>query len=203
MATSTAMAMATSTSAASGDMSSMSMSMSEMAMTFFEAFQTPLYSDAWTPTSPGQYAGTCIFLIVLGSILRLLLALKPVLEDRFWRNYPAYESDKQALASHHAESVEPGQAGSVIRKDIVGRWKGWRAGAAAARATYEVIVGGIGYLLWAPPSNLHARNLANNLSRMLAVMTMNVGYFLSVLSGVWLGTFLLGGLAGGSPAIHC
>ncbi|KAI3546520.1 ctr copper transporter [Colletotrichum lupini] len=185
MATSTAMAMATSTSAASGDMSSMSMSMSEMAMTFFEAFQTPLYSDAWTPTSPGQYAGTCIFLIVLGSILRLLLALKPVLEDRFWRNYPVYESDKQALTSHHAESVEPGQAGSVIRKDIVGRWKGWRAGAAAARATYEVIVGGIGYLL------------------MLAVMTMNVGYFLSVLSGVWLGTFLLGGLAGGSPAIHC
>ncbi|KAF4774225.1 ctr copper transporter [Colletotrichum scovillei] len=185
MATSTAMAMATSTSAASGDMSSMSMSMSEMAMTFFEAFQTPLYSDAWTPTSPGQYAGTCIFLIVLGSILRLLLALKPVLEDRFWRNYPAYESDKQALTSHHAESIEPGQAGSVIRKDIVGRWKGWRAGAAAARATYEVIVGGIGYLL------------------MLAVMTMNVGYFLSVLSGVWLGTFLLGGLAGGSPAIHC
>jgi hypothetical protein len=30
---------------------------------------------------------------------------------------------------------------------------------------------------------------------MIAVMTMNTGYFLSVLAGVFLGTFLLGGLA--------
>lgn len=27
---------------------------------------------------------------------------------------------------------------------------------------------------------------------MLAVMTMNVGYFLSVLAGIWIGTLLLG-----------
>jgi len=27
---------------------------------------------------------------------------------------------------------------------------------------------------------------------MLAVMTMNVGYFLSVLAGIWVGTLLLG-----------
>ncbi len=30
---------------------------------------------------------------------------------------------------------------------------------------------------------------------MLAVMTMNTGYFLSVLGGIFLGTFLLGNLA--------
>lgn len=30
---------------------------------------------------------------------------------------------------------------------------------------------------------------------MLAVMTFNVGYFLSVLAGIWLGTFILGGAA--------
>ena len=29
---------------------------------------------------------------------------------------------------------------------------------------------------------------------MLAVMTMNVGYFLSVLGGVFLGSFVLGGM---------
>jgi copper transporter 1 len=29
---------------------------------------------------------------------------------------------------------------------------------------------------------------------MLAVMTMNVGYFMSVLGGVFLGSFVLGGL---------
>lgn len=38
---------------------------------------------------------------------------------------------------------------------------------------------------------------------MLAVMTMNVGYFLSVLGGVWLGTFLLGDLASDNQPSHC
>ncbi|GKT52461.1 uncharacterized protein ColSpa_12642 [Colletotrichum spaethianum] len=185
-ATTTAMAMASSTSTASGDMSSdsMSMSMADMAMTFFEAVQTPLYSDAWTPGNASQYAGTCIFLIILASILRLLLAVKPILEERFWRNLPTYNIGKDTESSPYAESVEPGKAGVLVRKDIVVRWKGWRVGAAAARATYEVIVGGIGYLL------------------MLAVMTMNVGYFLSVLGGIWLGTFFIGGLASNSPAGH-
>ncbi|WQF80707.1 Putative Ctr copper transporter [Colletotrichum destructivum] len=187
-ATTTAMAMATSTTAASGDMSSgsMSMSMADMAMTFFEAVRTPLYSDAWTPGNEGQYAGTCVFLIVLAAILRLLLAVKPVLEDRFWRNLATFDdAAKDVEDAHSTDGVEPGKSAGVLRRDIAGRWRGWRAGAAAARATYEVIVGGIGYLL------------------MLAVMTMNLGYFLSVLGGIWLGTFFIGGLASNSPTIHC
>ncbi|KAF6816109.1 ctr copper transporter [Colletotrichum sojae] len=185
-ATSTAMAMATSTSMASSDMSSMSMSMSDMAMTFFESFQTPMFSTAWTPSSQGAYAGTCIFLIALASILRLLVALKPILENRFWQNNSNYESDKQRLTSHQVGGeIDPGMGPVVVRRDFVGRWRGWRAGATAARATYEVVIGGIGYLL------------------MIAVMTMNVGYFLSVLAGIWLGTFLLGGLAGSSVMVDC
>lgn len=149
-ATTTAMAMAASTTAASGDMSSgsMSMSMADMAMTFFEAVRTPLYSDAWTPGNEGQYAGTCVFLIVLAAILRLLLAVKPVLEDRFWRNLATFDAAaKDVEDAHSTDGVEPGKAAGVLRRDIAGRWRGWRAGAAAARATYEVIVGGIGYLL--------------------------------------------------------
>ena len=35
---------------------------------------------------------------------------------------------------------------------------------------------------------------------MLAVMTMNVGYFLSVLGGTFLGSFILGGRTG--PTAH-
>lgn len=38
--------------------------------------------------------------------------------------------------------------------------------------------------------------------RMLAVMTMNVGYFLSVLAGVWLGTFIMGSVASDSAGQH-
>lgn len=40
-------------------------------------------------------------------------------------------------------------------------------------------------------------------NRMLAVMTMNVGYFMSVLAGVWLGTFILGSVAADSRWMHC
>ncbi|KAK1973838.1 low affinity copper transporter [Colletotrichum cereale] len=155
-----------------------------MAMAFFQAIQTPLYSNAWTPGDEGQYAGTCIFLIMLGSILRMLLAVKPVLEERLWRNPPTHAT-KDAESVDYTESAKPGRTGVALGRDLVQRWKGWRAGPAAARATYEVIVGGIGYLL------------------MLAVMAMNVGYFLSVLAGIWLGTFFIGGLASNTPAIHC
>lgn len=38
---------------------------------------------------------------------------------------------------------------------------------------------------------------------MLGVMTMNVGYFLSVLAGIWLGTFILGGAAADNQWAHC
>lgn len=51
-------------------------------MVFTTAHNTPLYSKAWTPTSTGAYAGTCIFLIVLAIISRLLQAWRHTLEQR-------------------------------------------------------------------------------------------------------------------------
>lgn len=50
-----------------------------------------------------------------------------------------------------------------------------------------------------PPSQSHAQMTDAALS-MLAVMTMNVGYFLSVLGGVFLGSFLVGRWTG--AAVH-
>jgi hypothetical protein len=39
---------------------------------------------------------------------------------------------------------------------------------------------------------------------MLAVMTMNVGYFLSVLAGIWVGTLLLGAVTPATDGLqHC
>lgn len=38
---------------------------------------------------------------------------------------------------------------------------------------------------------------------MVAVMTMNVGYFMSVLAGTWLGTFVMGDLAYDDRWSHC
>ncbi|KAF4879913.1 hypothetical protein CGCSCA1_v000800 [Colletotrichum siamense] len=53
------------------------------------------------------------------------------------------------------------------------------------RAVYEVVIALLGYLL------------------MLAVMSMNVGYFVSILVGVFLGTLGLGGIARDSTFDHC
>jgi hypothetical protein len=38
---------------------------------------------------------------------------------------------------------------------------------------------------------------------MIAVMTMNVGYFMSVLGGIWLGTFIMGSVAAQTEWMHC
>ena len=59
-----------------------SMSMG-MQMTFINSHSTPLYSNSWTPSSKGAYAGTCLFLIVLAVVLRSLLAFRSVLEQKW------------------------------------------------------------------------------------------------------------------------
>ncbi|KAH7410354.1 Ctr copper transporter [Phaeosphaeria sp. MPI-PUGE-AT-0046c] len=130
-----------------------------MAMTFFTSTTTPLYSTSWTPTTTGQYAGTCIFLITLAAIFRALLAVRlnliPILaafgRQRAGRNmYPFAETSKVAAP------------------------RPWRADEAVTLGFMDVVLGGIGYLL------------------MIAVMTMNVGYFLSVLGGIFIGSLIFG-----------
>ncbi|KAF1940216.1 hypothetical protein EJ02DRAFT_445664 [Clathrospora elynae] len=50
----------------------------------------------------------------------------------------------------------------------------WRASEAVITASMDVVIAGVGYLL------------------MIAVMTMNVGYLLSVLAGVFVGSMVFG-----------
>ncbi|KAG9251871.1 Ctr copper transporter [Emericellopsis atlantica] len=156
--------------------------MSGMSMTFFLSSRTPLFSTQWTPTTDGQYAGICIFLIVLAVLLRVLLALRRILETQLWRRTAAATSEALAKSDVDDEKIrllagQPRQSLAIVKRDVQRKWSGWRVSVATARATYELCIAGIGYLL------------------MLAVMTMNLGYFLSVLSGIWLGTFVLGGLS--------
>ena len=54
-----------------------------MIMTFQTQRATALYAAAWTPRSPAAYAGTCIFLIALAAIWRLLHAAGHQLERRW------------------------------------------------------------------------------------------------------------------------
>lgn len=161
--TSTDMAMPTSTGMSGhGDHSSGSsdggMAMTGgMTMVFFTSSDTPLFSERWTPANQGQYAGTCIFLITLGLILRVLLALRPILEKRFWGPTAGVGAAAASLKKSTSEEEndeegrllarQQGQALAVVGRDIRRGWAGWRVGAAASRATYEMVIAGVGYLL--------------------------------------------------------
>ncbi|TVY91021.1 hypothetical protein LAWI1_G003248 [Lachnellula willkommii] len=163
------------------------MSMSMMSMTFFTSTVTPVYSAMWTPTSTGQYAGTCIFLIILATIFRGLLAIKAWKETawmdaEFNRRYVTVagkESQAKRISSDSdSKRMYLSENGVeedvfVVKKRTMGT-RPWRITTDPVRAVMDTVIAGVGYLL------------------MLAVMTMNVGYFLSILGGTFLGSLALG-----------
>ncbi|KAI1804944.1 Ctr copper transporter family-domain-containing protein [Daldinia bambusicola] len=155
-----------------GDSPSILMTSAEMAMVFFQSVTTPLYSSAWTPQGQGSYAGTCIFLIVLSVLHRILIAFRSIVFDsnpRLHRHKPLVSSDSDDYPGSKPDL-------EVIGGQFRNQWNShpFKVATETFRALLEVVIGGVGYLL------------------MLAVMTMNVGYFLSVLGGIFLGTFVAG-----------
>lgn len=144
------------------DMSDMDSSSSSMNMVFTTTTTTPLYSPTWTPSSAGAYAGTCIFLVVLAVLGRLLLALKGVQEAR-WRDRDARRryvsvAGKASLAERvasadDASSVMALSANGVEEKVVVVERKGpaarpWRFSVDPVRAVLDTVIVGIGYLLY-------------------------------------------------------
>ncbi|KAF2866941.1 Ctr copper transporter [Massariosphaeria phaeospora] len=127
-------------------------------MTFFTSTTTPLFTMTWTPTSTGQYAGTCIFLIVFAAIFRALLAIRFNIDELMASIKRGRGDDQMPLYTGEAKRAR----------------RPWRANEAAMLGAMDVLVGAVSYLL------------------MIAVMTMNVGYFLSVLAGIFVGSMAFG-----------
>jgi copper transporter 1 len=131
------------------------MDMDGMSMVFMTSTTTPLFSSHWTPATLGQYAGTCIFLIVLAFIFRFLLAWKHVQEHTWARRNT--ELNRLTIATTTTPSIgdsmdeKEAQTQQVVtEKTVVAEgWGGrpWRFSTDLARAAMTTMITGVGYLL--------------------------------------------------------
>lgn len=144
------------------------MSMS-MSMAFTTDHSTPLYSNGWTPTTTGAYAGTCIFLAVLAIIARCLQAWRHSLEANWQKKTlnPRWMSvaNKDAASEGNSESSKTqeknddavlsvqgindkarGGKGRLGKKSCGGSVP-WRLSVDLPRACIFTVQAGVGYLL--------------------------------------------------------
>ncbi|KAK4163825.1 Ctr copper transporter [Cladorrhinum sp. PSN259] len=150
--------------------------------------QEPLFFPFWTPTNTAQYLATCVFLILLAAITRLLLAAM-----QFWRlsSSSSHNHGYQKANLLGDQEPQPGddEGDTLIPSPLPTKTRHQRQNTKRIPPTLsrivffailETIIVTLGYLL------------------MIAVMTMNIGYFCSVLAGAFLGTLVTGG--GGSSS---
>jgi Ctr copper transporter family len=142
----------------SGNSSTMSMSM--MSMTFYTSTMTPLYSASWQPTTTAGYAGTCIFLIALATLIRGLLALKAWKETawfdaEFNRRYivVAGKPSKTERISQDSDSKRMILTENGVEEEVMVVKKRshdvrpWRITVDPLRAVIDTIIAGVAYLL--------------------------------------------------------
>lgn len=136
------------------------MSMSSMMMVFFTSTETPLYSSTWMPANVGQYAGTCIFIIILAVLLRLLLAIKTWketawLDAEFNRRFVVVagkpnksESIQQDPDSKRMLLTQNGVEEEVFVVQKTGHGvRPWRITTDPLRAVLDTLIAGVSYLL--------------------------------------------------------
>jgi hypothetical protein len=134
------------------------------ASAFQNTIMTTLFSNDWTTTNTGAYAGTCIFLIVLAVVARLLVALKARMEVR-WESQAVKRrfvavNGKGPLAERISGDRESKQL--VLSENGVEEHvfvvenrtqttRPWRFSVDPVRALLDTVIVGIGYLLLVPP----------------------------------------------------
>ena len=147
-------------SSSSSSTSAAAPSMSAMNSVLYTSISTPLYSSTWMPTTAGAYAGTCIFLILLAAISRLLFAGKHILEHRWMdkelnRRYVVVHGRPSVVEAAKAEEAKNAtlitergveESVRVVRKRTRGVTP-WRLSVDAPRAAYVTVMVGVVYLL--------------------------------------------------------
>lgn len=131
-----------------------------MAMAFFTATDTPLYSTSWTPQNAGQYAGTCIFLIVLAITLRAIFTAKSFLEIKAMksalkRRYIVVAGEKTIAdqAINDGNSMTGILTTNGVQEDVrivsapLQHIQPWRFSVDLPRALLMTVATAVGYLL--------------------------------------------------------
>jgi copper transporter 1 len=142
------------------DMGSGTSSHTGMAMAFFTATNTPLYSESWTPQNAGQYAGTCIFLIFLAIALRAIFTAKSFLEMKalegaLKRRYVVVAGEKMVgeRALNDGDSMTGILTTNGVQEDVrivsapVKHIQPWRFSVDLPRALLMTLATAVGYLL--------------------------------------------------------
>ena len=93
----------------------------------------------WTPSTAGQYAGTWIFLLVLGIIARALTAGKVLLEEYWYKKF-----SQISVVVHEKDGTVQTLSGPNVAKV-------WRVSVDLPRAFLQLVTAGVYYLLYYPP----------------------------------------------------
>lgn len=110
-------------------------SMPGMAGTLFASTSTSLYSSKWKPSSTSQYAGTCIFIIILATIFRALYSYRTMQEHR----RRTVDLERAPIIVSGDDNKRAGNRKGVRRP--------WRISTDVPRASLDTVIAGVGYLL--------------------------------------------------------
>ncbi|KAL0948927.1 hypothetical protein HGRIS_009035 [Hohenbuehelia grisea] len=129
---------------------------------FHSSLGEPLWFDAWTPESAGAMVGTCIGLFFLGVLSRWFAALRSMMELH-------WHQQAHLALQNNVEKVE-----SLTGMMSMRYGPPFIPGHDIARGAFQV------------------GQAALNFAFMLAVMTYQVGYILSIICGLGVGETLYG-----------
>jgi len=129
-------------------------------MTFFQATNTPLLFSGTAPTNPGQYAGACIILVLLGILACALINMKALLQRGVWapvakkHEEPSLLEDEEKVAVKTLNGGHGEAAGHHATPKVMGEmgqwwatWKGTTLLQRVGMVTYEVVLVGLAYVL--------------------------------------------------------
>jgi hypothetical protein len=122
----------------------MPMTTAEMPMTFYTSTTTPLYTTAWTPKTPAQYAMTCLFLVLLCVVFRGLLAARGNMPWLLASVPPKKDTPEQVSCCAEEDGLQKTFRGELASGSQAKRSKVWEI---LLRAMLDTSLAIVSYLL--------------------------------------------------------